>query len=468
LACFIAELTNAVFIEHTWPEAWKEAIITGIWKKKGDRADKANYRPIALLQSIARLVERLVVVQLQAHVHAIGALPPNQHGFRAAHDATTALTTLVTHVCEAQDHDPTLEVLVSGQDLRGAFETVDHQKLLRKLKHRARVAGPAHALMTSYLGGRRQSARLGPKRSTMQPIDCGVPQGSVLGPLLFALYVADVAESCPSAFVLQYADDTTLIVVARTTQEAVEKMNRALAEFSRYCILNLIAPEPSKTQMLRPVSTQRAARYPTHLMPLCRLEGCELPYLHTAKILGVLIDEHLTWEAQAQQASNKARAAARAITKVQSHLRDTDMHMLAQQLGRTYLDPCLPVWAGGQAAAHDIAAGAYCAVARAAARQDSSESALAMLAWPTWPEYCEKSRTGFIKRVLTKQQPKELADRLSSLQPRSRRDKRPRLPYVRTAIAGEQRFERWAARHYAAAEAACERTAAARSAATQP
>ena len=114
------------------------------------------YRPIALLLSIARLVERLVEFQLRAHVNAIGALPSNQHGFRAAHNPTTALTALVSRIVAALDADPALEVLVAGQDLKGAFETVDHSKLRRKLEHRARVCGQALLLIASYLEGRSQ------------------------------------------------------------------------------------------------------------------------------------------------------------------------------------------------------------------------------------------------------------------------------------------------------------------------
>eukprot|EP00660_Eupelagonema_oceanica_P016287 gene16287-13954_t len=122
--------------------------------------------------------------------------------------------------------------------------------------------------------------------------------------------------------------------------------------------------------MLRPVLPQRAARYPTHCLRRCVLEGCELPYQERIKILGVLIDEHLTWEAQAGAAAGKVYAATRAICRAQRHVRDADLELLAQQLGRTHLDHCLPVWAGGLQAAHETAGSAYNATARVGARQE--------------------------------------------------------------------------------------------------
>eukprot|EP00660_Eupelagonema_oceanica_P019342 gene19342-biopygen21451 len=191
IAPYIAVLSNAIIAAHWWPPTWKQAEVHPLWKKKGSKNDPATYRPISLLPAVARLVERLIAKQLKAHV--LRMLPAFQHGFRRKHSCLTALTQLIDRVARARDAGEV--VAVASADLAGAFDTVDHDILLEKLEKLCGFRGSILTFKRHYLQGREQRTILSEeKKSGWRQVPCGVPQGSVLGPLLFALYTLDVGE----------------------------------------------------------------------------------------------------------------------------------------------------------------------------------------------------------------------------------------------------------------------------------
>ena len=271
LAGWIAELANAVVATAEWPARWKRAVVVPVWKRKGARADPDTYRPIALLTAVSRLVERLLAVQIRERMRKVEVLPRSQFGFRPAHDTTSAMATLVRRIAAGMEDRK--EVLVASLDVAAAFDTVSHARLVLKLRELLGLRGPALALMQSYLTGRSQVTRLPRGRSKEAPLECGVPQGSVLGPVLYILYTADVERWVRSSAVVQYADDITLVVTESTTQEAVKKMMAAMAEYAEYAERNLLSPAPAKTQLLRCASWQRARLVPTALMPPVVMSG---------------------------------------------------------------------------------------------------------------------------------------------------------------------------------------------------
>eukprot|EP00660_Eupelagonema_oceanica_P019712 gene19712-biopygen17926 len=246
-APFVAALANEVLREEEWPEAWTHAEVHPLWKKKGCRNDPATYRPISMLPSIARVVERMVGRQLKQH--AVRRLPSFQHGFRPKHSCETALVELVDLVASARDAGEV--TVVASADMAGAFDTVDHEILTEKLQKLCGITGSALRLLSSYLkGGHQRVVMSGERRSKWQPVTSGVPQGSVLGPLMFALYTLDIADHVNGCDLVQYADDITVVVSANTAAEAAELANSALERLMQYATRNRLAPQPSKTQLM--------------------------------------------------------------------------------------------------------------------------------------------------------------------------------------------------------------------------
>eukprot|EP00660_Eupelagonema_oceanica_P019305 gene19305-biopygen42146 len=195
----LAALANAVMREAWWPPEWKNSEVHPLWKRKGCKNDPNSYRPISLLPAVARVVERLIVQQLKAHVRPL--LPKFQHGFRAKHSCEKALALLIDHVVAGRDAGDV--VVVASADLAGAFDTVDHEVLINKLEKLCGLRSTALRLLAKYLEGRQQRTVLsGNRRSGWRDVPCGVPQGSVLGPLLFTLYTLDVGEYIQGASIV--------------------------------------------------------------------------------------------------------------------------------------------------------------------------------------------------------------------------------------------------------------------------
>eukprot|EP00666_Eupelagonemidae_sp_cell4sb_P017800 gene17800-biopygen12348 len=237
----IASIANASIRERRWPKQWKRAEIVPIWKRKGNRKEAKYYRPVAMLPAIARLVERIIAEQLKEHIRRNSILPKIQRGFRAGHSTESALIQLVDSVASAMDDGES--VIVASLDAAGAFDTLDRDVIMMKLEGVCGIRGEAAEWIKRYLQDRYQRVRKSNGTSSWKENPWGVPQGSVLGPLLFVLYCADIMDTVKSAEIVQYADDVTLVAAADTLEDAVEKMNRALAEFQQYATGSRIAAE---------------------------------------------------------------------------------------------------------------------------------------------------------------------------------------------------------------------------------
>ncbi len=167
--------------------------IKPIWKRKGNKADPKYYRPVALLPAISRLVERILAEQLKNHIRDHGILPKSQHGFRPKHSPESAIVELIDEIASRRDERNT--VVVASADLAGAFDTLDHHRLIAKLQRRGGLRGSALALLEDYLKNRTQRTKKSDGSTSRWAENAwGVPQGSVMGPLLFALFCEDIGE----------------------------------------------------------------------------------------------------------------------------------------------------------------------------------------------------------------------------------------------------------------------------------
>ena len=195
------------------PDCGKLAVIIPIVKKLGLNPDcTSSYRPVSNLIFLSKLVERLVCGQLIAYLQKNHHLVLQQSAYRQHHSTETAMLKIASDVFDATDagHVTILALL----DLSAAFDTVDHDILLQRINHTYGIGGTMLHWMRSFLNGRVQVVHIAGQHSKESPLLCGLPQGSVSGPILFSLYTADVARIAQSfgVCIYCYADDLQLYV----------------------------------------------------------------------------------------------------------------------------------------------------------------------------------------------------------------------------------------------------------------
>ena len=207
----LVKIINLSLASSTVPTSFKTALLLPILKKPHlDPNELNNYHPISNLPFISKLLERVVTSQLVAHLQKHNLAEPFQSAYHKHHSTETALTFVSNEILMSLDRRKTIVLILL--DLSAAFDMVDHTILLNRLEHRLGLSGPVLQWFESYLTGRFQFVSIPGAQSPEQALDCGVPQGSVLGPLLFTSYtlpLGDIARKYNLGFHV-YADDTQL------------------------------------------------------------------------------------------------------------------------------------------------------------------------------------------------------------------------------------------------------------------
>ncbi|MDP6529024.1 MAG: reverse transcriptase domain-containing protein, partial [Gemmatimonadota bacterium] len=206
---------------------------------------------------------------------------------------------------------------------------------MRKLERVCGIEGDALRVIQSYLEGRRQRTRMTTGRSQWRPVPCGVPQGSVWGPLLFSLYTADIGRYVTAADIVMYADDVTLVTSHKDPSQARDQMNEALSQLADYARGNRIAPEPTKTQLM--VSAGHAKLKGLRDLA-CEMGAQRIKPRQVIKVLGVLLDEQLTWDDHCAAAARRASNATRQVARAASALKRKDRSALLEALAHPHLD----------------------------------------------------------------------------------------------------------------------------------
>ncbi|CAB3377302.1 Hypothetical predicted protein [Cloeon dipterum] len=230
----LAHIFNLLLRACDLPADWKCAAVTPI-PKDGDKSDLRNYRPISVTSVVGMLLENHVRNQLAGFLETNIALPDNQHGFRERRSCTTMLLRTLDSWTAAIDKNSGGHVHAIFLDWAKAFDKVPHQRLLSKLQHHG-IDGAALEWLKNFLVGRSQFVRFGGARSEPCVVSSGVVQGSVLGPLLFNVYVSDIPAVVKTNLV-QFADDCTIFREV-TSQDDVDELQEDLALIDIWCVNN--------------------------------------------------------------------------------------------------------------------------------------------------------------------------------------------------------------------------------------
>lgn len=272
----INQLTNLINISITsniFPSALKTSKVIPVFKK-GDNNDCQNYRPISLIPIFAKVYEMALKEQICNYFESNELFTLSQFGFRKERSTTAAINSLISHITSGFNDSELTGVICC--DLSKAFDCISHETLSLKLR-RYGFQNSSIQLINSYLTDRYQTVYLNNQQSESLKISYGVPQGSILGPILFLIYINDI-NNCTANKLILYADDTSIICNSTNINSLKENMQNASAEVGDWFLANQLTLNQQKTEKI--VFTQK------------NLNEMQ----NNIKFLGVTLDKKLIWE----------------------------------------------------------------------------------------------------------------------------------------------------------------------------
>ena len=338
----LANYFNLLMAEGTFPDVLKVGRVTPVFKK-GNPEDVGNYRPVSTLPIFGKIFEKVMYSRIYNFALSQGIIDKNQFGFRKSHSTCHAVNYSVRIIEESlRKKNHILGIFI---DLSKAFDTIDHSTLLTKLE-RYGIRGNANSLIKSYLSNRTQHIEVLGEKSDPLMIKYGVPQGSVLGPLLFLLYINDISNCSNLGIFVLFADDTNIFVEGKTVEDAYRKANELLHLVKRYMTLNKLHINMSKCCYVhfRPRVTVNTSVHESEVE--LSIDGFPIKKCKTAKFLGVILDEHLTWEPHIAALKRKLGYASATLNRIRDSIPE-DLHTdLYYTLFESHLTYCISVWGG--------------------------------------------------------------------------------------------------------------------------
>ena len=331
---------NLSFSEGYIPESWKSATIVPL-HKGGDSKDVNNFRPVSLLPIQGKLIEKIVHQRMMAHFENNSLLDQRQGGFRKNHSTTDTTIKFVNDIYEALNLGQiTIAVFI---DLRKAFDTVIHIILSKNLKLLG-IKNKNLDWVKNYLENRSQKTLVNGINSSSLPVSCGVPQGSVLGPLLFLVYINDMSKSLKLSKYCLYADDTVLYHTGDNIEEIRDNLQEDLDQYSSWCSKNFLSLNVKKTKFVIFGTRQRTKNIDHVDLKMNGISIYKEPYY---KYLGILLYSGLNYKQHVDQCVNIVSHKIYVLSKIRRFIDEKTSIFIYKSMIAPIIDYGDVVYMGG-------------------------------------------------------------------------------------------------------------------------
>jgi hypothetical protein len=323
----ISKLINLTILEGTIPDRMKLSVVRPIYKKD-DHFSFNNYRPIAMLSSIEKIMERYISTKLTEYLSKFNLINAQQYGFQRGKSTTDLLVHFSDYInLNLNDNKHCIVLFI---DFSKAFDTLDSSKLIFSLQN-VGVRGPVLKWFANYLYQRQILVKVNTRCSNHKTVKSGVPQGSILGPILYLVYVNELFNSVNKCRIFMYADDTILVSAHRNIKKSEEMLQTDFNNLLRWTHDHDLICNPKKTKTMHICSPFNIDKnYPLHIVPHtnnCLHSRVSSPHCSCSVAiesvdcylyLGVKIDRHFTWKNQTEQLCRRLRSVAFCLYKLKS------------------------------------------------------------------------------------------------------------------------------------------------------
>ena len=309
----LRNLLNLSYETCTFPNQLKTATVKAL-HKKGGKNDPAQYRPVSILTIISKVFERSAVEQLISYYDSIKLLHPRQHAYRKNHSTTTILFELLE--ATKRQIDEGNYVAIASLDLSKAFDSLAHNLILKKLDQTG-LNSKATSWIESYLTNRKQTVKFGNIESDQETVESGVPQGSILGPLLFITCTNDIIKELHNYDIYSYADDLQILISGKSVESLGKQLEVAIMKANSYYNNNSLLCNPTKTEVMLLGTKARLSKAGKLKVTVYNEEEVKtLTGQDSLKILGVIVDQSIDWTKHTSVVKQRAVNSIRNLHRI--------------------------------------------------------------------------------------------------------------------------------------------------------